>query len=134
MAQGVLASLFVLVGELSKLLRYVGFMLAIFAALTVSAVFVLRARGHRAAYRTWGYPATPLLFIGLSAWIAYAQIKEHTTEAAMGLGGLLVGMVLYVVFSRGKDRLPDESMPEMNRDELPKDLPAARVVSDRDAD
>ena len=43
------ASLFVLVGDLGALIRFVGFTLAIFAALTVGAVFVLRARGHRAA-------------------------------------------------------------------------------------
>ncbi|MDX2087649.1 MAG: APC family permease [Kofleriaceae bacterium] len=132
--QGVLASMFVLVGALGGLLRYVGFMLAIFAALTVSAVFILRRRGHHAAYRTWGYPLTPILFILLSGWIAFAQINEHPTEAALGGVGLCVGALLYAVFARGKEKLPDESMPEMNRDEVPKDLPEARVVQrDHDA-
>ena len=65
-AQGVIASVFVLVGDLGSLIRFVGFTLAIFAALTVGAVFVLRARGHRAAYRTFGYPVTPIAFIALS--------------------------------------------------------------------
>ena len=44
--QGVLAILFVVVGDLGSLIRFVGFTLAIFAALTVGAVFILRRRGH----------------------------------------------------------------------------------------
>jgi APA family basic amino acid/polyamine antiporter len=101
-AQGVIATLFVLVGDLGVLMRYVGFSLAIFAALTVGAVFVLRRRGLRAAYRTWGYPVTPLAFIALSAWIAYSQVRSHPLESAVVGVVLAVGAVLYVFVARGK--------------------------------
>jgi len=131
--QGVLASVAVLVGEIDQLIRYVGFTLTIFAGLTVGAVFLLRRRGHHAAYRTWGYPLTPMVFIGVSLWIAYAQVKGNPKESLTALGVLLVGTVVYTVFLRGKERLPDESMPEMNRDDIPKELPSARVVRDDDA-
>ena len=92
--QGVLGCLFVLVGDPDKLIRFVGFTLAVFAGLAVAAVFILRARGHTAAYRTTGYPVTPLLFIALSVWIAYAQIKDRPIEAlavalVLGLGALV---------------------------------------------
>jgi len=93
--QGVLGCLFVLVGDLGQLIRFVGFTLTIFAGLAVAAVFVLRARGHRAAYQTFGYPITPLAFLLLSAWIAYAQIKEHPWESAVVGGVLLLGGLLY---------------------------------------
>lgn len=99
--QGVLGVVFVLVGDLGQLIRFVGFTLAIFAALTVTALFVLRRRGLRAPYRTLGYPMTPILFIGLSAWIAYAQIKEHVKESLVVAGVLAVGGLLYWVFGRG---------------------------------
>jgi APA family basic amino acid/polyamine antiporter len=97
-AQGVLGIAFVLVGDLGELMRFAGFTLAVFAALTVGALFVLRSRGHRGAYRTWGYPVTPILFIAVSAWIAYAQIKEHPKESAVVGLVLAVGAVLYRVF------------------------------------
>jgi len=86
--QGVLGCLFVLVGDPDKLIRFVGFTLAVFAALAVAAVFILRARGMTSAYKTTGYPVTPLVFIALSVWIAYAQIKDRPLEAAA------VGLVL----------------------------------------
>jgi APA family basic amino acid/polyamine antiporter len=93
--QGVLGCVFVLVGDPDKLIRFVGFTLAIFAALAVGAVFILRARGLTSKYRTTGYPVTPLLFIALSVWIAYAQIKERWAEAvAVGLV-LAAGALVY---------------------------------------
>lgn len=100
--QAVVACLFVLVGDLGKLLRYVSFTLAVFAALTVAAVFVLRRRGLTAAYRTWGYPVTPVAFIALSAWIAYSQIRLQPVESATGGAVLALGALLYVLFLRGK--------------------------------
>jgi APA family basic amino acid/polyamine antiporter len=131
--QGVLASIAVMVGEIDLLIRFVGFTLTIFAALTVAAVFILRRRGHRASYRTWGYPFTPIVFIGLSFWIAYAQFKDHRVECLSALGVGVVGALIYLGLVRGKQRLPDESMPEMNKVDVAKDLPEARVV-ERDHD
>ena len=99
-AQGVLGILFVLVGDLGQLIRFAGFTLALFAALTVTALFVLRARGRRAPYRTFGYPVTPILFITLSGWIACAQLKEHFWESLVVVGVLAVGGLLYGMFGR----------------------------------
>lgn len=116
--QGVLGVAFVVVGDLGQLLRFAGFTLAIFAALTVGALFVLRGRGHRAPYRTLGYPLTPLLFIALSGWIAYAQIKEHFWESVVVVVVLAIGGGLYAVFGRG-------GAPSCGR---PETIPEARVV------
>jgi basic amino acid/polyamine antiporter, APA family len=110
--QGTLAIAFVLVGDLGKLIRFVGFTLAIFAALTVGAVFVMRNRGHRAAYRTFGYPVTPVLFIALSAWIAYSQIRANPFESLYVALVLGAGAVAYMFMTKGKEPLPDESLPE----------------------
>ncbi|MCX5744286.1 MAG: amino acid permease, partial [Proteobacteria bacterium] len=112
---------FVLIGDLGSLIRFVGFTLAIFAALTVGALFIMRKRGLESPYRTWGYPVTPILFIALSAWIAYAQLESNPKEAAIGFGVLLVGGLVYVV--AGRNRTPPPSALG------PADLPEARVVS-----
>lgn len=119
--QGVLGAVFVVVGDLGQLMRFVGFTLAIFAALTVGALFVLRGRGYRAPYRTIGYPVTPLLFIALSGWIAYAQIQEHLRESLVVLGVLAIGGVLYRVFAR---------RPRPSLAGGPEALPEARIVGD----
>ena len=121
--QGVIATLFILIGDLGWLFRLVGFTLSIFAALTVGAVFVLRRRGQRAAYQTWGYPVTPVAFIMLSAWIAVSQFKSNPKESMFGLTLLGFGVILYMVFVRNRPALADESLPEM-----PRVVPEARVV------
>jgi APA family basic amino acid/polyamine antiporter len=102
LAQGGLAVAFVLVGDLGALIRFVGFTLSLVAALTVGAVFILRRRGLRAAYRTPGYPVTPLLFIALSLWIAFAQVRAQPVESAWVLLVLAVGGALYALRGRAR--------------------------------
>ena len=121
--QGVLGCAFATVGDPDVLIRFVGFTLAIFAALTVGALFVFRARGVRAPYKTIGYPVTPIAFIALSAWIAYAQIDEHPKESIVVGIVLAIGGLLYFGFNRKVN-------PKL--DEAPGALPEVRVV-DRDS-
>jgi len=98
LVQGGLAIAFVLVGELGQLIRYVGFTLTVFTALTVGGVFVLRFRrpSEPRPFRTWGYPVTPAAFVGLSLWIAYAQITEHPMESLAVLATLVSGGIVYL--------------------------------------
>jgi APA family basic amino acid/polyamine antiporter len=112
--QGVLGVAFVLVGDLGGLIRFAGFTLAVFAALTVGALFILRRRGMRSAYRTPLYPITPLLFIAVSVWIAYAQFKQNPKELLVVAGVLVVGGIGYVLLVK----------PE------PAKVPEARVVDE----
>jgi APA family basic amino acid/polyamine antiporter len=97
--QGVLASAFVLVGDLEQLVNYIGFTLSIFAALAVAAVVVLRFRRPDAErpYRTTLYPLTPILFVAVSAWAAYVQIRGNPANAALGGGTILAGAVVYAL-------------------------------------
>jgi basic amino acid/polyamine antiporter, APA family len=95
--QGAIASVVVVVGELGTVMQYVGFLLSIFAALAVGAVFVFRVRapGADRPYRTWGYPVTPLLFLGVAAWVTYAQIKQGLGHVHWGVGSLAVGLAVW---------------------------------------
>jgi len=102
------ATTFALVGDLPRLIGFVGFTLAIFAALTVGALFILRRRNQLGAYRTFGYPVTPLLFIAVSVWIAYSRIKMQPTQSAIvGLGLLVVALVYVFVAKRTHPKLPE---------------------------
>ena len=117
-AQAVLGIIFVLVGKhIDRLMRFAGFTLAVFAALTVASLFVLRHRGMKGPYRTFGYPVTPILFIASSVWIAYAQSKENPMESLVVLGVLVAGGVAYKFVVPPPP--PDPPTPE---------VPEARVV------
>ena len=100
--QAVLACTFVMVGDVGKLIRFVGFALAIFAGLAVASVFVLRAQGKRSTYRTTGYPITPAIFIAVSLWIVYAQVRDRPLEALAVAFVLILGGAIYWATSRGK--------------------------------
>ncbi|MEZ4359691.1 MAG: amino acid permease [Kofleriaceae bacterium] len=100
--QGAIAIVFVLVfRRIDSLIQYIGFALAVFTTLAVGAVFVFRTRDRRAGapatndYRTWGYPITPLLYMGLSLWVAYAQFRSHWQESALVAGTLILGGLVY---------------------------------------
>ncbi|MBX3160307.1 MAG: APC family permease [Deltaproteobacteria bacterium] len=99
--QTVLAIAFVFIGDLDKLVQFVGFTLSIFAALTVSAVFVFRLRKRTSPYRTWGYPVTPAVFIALSLWFVYLRVKGAPKESAIVGVMLVVGAVIYALTSKG---------------------------------
>ncbi|MEM9490687.1 MAG: amino acid permease, partial [Myxococcota bacterium] len=87
--QGVLAAIMALIVDLDQLVRYIGFTLSIFAALTVVAAFVLRIRRPDAVrpYRAFGWPVTPLIFVALSLWQVVQGIRLHPQEC-LQWGGL----------------------------------------------
>lgn len=95
--QAALALAFMAKASLRELLGYIGFTLSLFAALTVACVFLLRRRGIRAPFQTWGYPVTPLVFLALMAWMIVAAIqKEPEVLLAAGVT-FAVALVLYRV-------------------------------------
>jgi APA family basic amino acid/polyamine antiporter len=85
------------------LLTYVGFTIAAFSAVSVSCVFLLRRRRDIALpFRMPGYPITPLLYVGLMAWMVVDGVRERPIAAAAGAVTVLGGLVAYVA-ARGKD-------------------------------
>ena len=97
--QGVLACAFILVGDLGKLIQYIQFTLFVSAALAVGAVYVLRVRRpelHR-PYRTTLYPLTPAVFLALSGWSIYMQVKAQPWGSLAGTLTLLAGAAIYGV-------------------------------------
>ncbi|AGP34439.1 APC family permease [Sorangium cellulosum] len=104
--QAVLASCLVGLWNPDELIRHVGFGLALFSALTVASVFVMRRRVGAAdgAYRTPGYPATPMLFILLSGGIATAQltsaVSSRPRELVLTVGTFVVGAFVFALWRR----------------------------------
>jgi APA family basic amino acid/polyamine antiporter len=99
--QGAIAIALVQLSSLPKLIDYIGFTLSIFAALTVVGAFVLRRTrpDARRPYRTFGWPVTPVLFLGLSLWMIVQGIRQRPEECGL-YGGITLGsgLVLYAVW------------------------------------
>jgi APA family basic amino acid/polyamine antiporter len=99
MVQGALAIAITLTGRFDEIVRYVGFTLVIFAALTVIAMVRLRMIRPDAPrpYRTIAYPLTPAIFLVGSIWIGYSEIKMNPHESLYGLATLVFGAAAYGV-------------------------------------
>jgi len=104
--QGVLAALFIVTGSFEQILVFSGFVLGLNSLLTVAGVFVFRVREPDAErpYRTWGWPVTPLVYLGLTAWTLTYLALDRPTEA--GVAGLLIaaGTGLYLLTGRSAIR------------------------------
>lgn len=92
----------VLTSTFETVLTYLGFMLALSSMLTVAGVFVMRVTHPDLPrpYRTWGYPLTPLIFIGISVWILAFVLTSQPSVAIAGLATIALGVPVYLRASR----------------------------------
>jgi APA family basic amino acid/polyamine antiporter len=86
------------------------FSLAIFAewlfyTLAASTIFVFRAREANAprAYRAWGYPLVPALFIVVSAFLIYRTFMENWRNSLIGTLVILAGIPVYLYFAKRRN-------------------------------
>ena len=94
--QAVWASILVATGTYRALFTRVVYTEWIFFGLMAAGVFVLRRRaGYSPAYRAWGYPALPLVFIVSTAVIVVNQLASDPLESATGLLIVLAGLPIY---------------------------------------
>ncbi len=99
-AQGVWASALTLMGSFQQLFTYVVFTAWIFYGLTVAGVIILRRRrkGPGTSFQTPAYPWVPLAFVLAAAGIALSTIVADPLHAAYGIGLVLLGVPLYLLF------------------------------------
>jgi APA family basic amino acid/polyamine antiporter len=95
-AQAVWASALAATGAYRTLFTRVVYTEWIFFALMAAGLFVLRRRNtYRPSYRTWGYPAVPLVFVAASGLIVVNQVITDPRDAMIGLGLVAVGAPIY---------------------------------------
>ena len=89
-------------GTFEQLLTYVVFVGWIFYALGAACVFVLRRTKPDAPrpFKVPGYPWTPLLFIIAAAALVANTIATQPVRAAVGIGVVLLGAPVYLVWGR----------------------------------
>ena len=104
--QGLWAVILVSTGTYRALFTRVVYTEWLFFALMAAGLFRLRARPeYRPAYRVWGYPAIPIIFIVSSAYIVGSQIVAEPVQSLTGLAFVALGLPVYLLFVR-KSSLP----------------------------
>jgi len=100
--QCVWASALCLSGTYDQLYTFVIFAAVLFYALAGASVIVLRRRHPEwpRPYRTWGYPLTPLFYVGVCAIVLVNTLVRQPVESGWGLGILACGLPAYVYWKR----------------------------------
>ena len=99
--QAGIASLYVAFGTFNQIIGYFVFVTVLFVGLTVAGLFRIRRRAPAAAYRTWGYPVTPVLFLVLVAVVLFLVAARNRLQAGLGVGIVAIGVpVYYLLFRR----------------------------------
>jgi APA family basic amino acid/polyamine antiporter len=104
--QGVWAVILVSTGTYRTLFTRVVYTEWIFFALMAWGLMRLRGRaGYQPAYRVWGYPIVPIVFIVCSGYIVINQIIADAANATTGLAFVAAGLPIYFWLLR-KPSLP----------------------------
>ena len=112
--QAVWASVLVGTGTYRALFTRVVYTEWIFFGLMAAGIFILRRReGYAPAYRAWGYPVLPVLFIVSTAFIVVNQLMSDPRESAMGLLMVLAGLPVY--FFRAARRTSPRTIANADR-------------------
>jgi APA family basic amino acid/polyamine antiporter len=99
--QGLWAVILVATGTYRALFTRVVYTEWIFFALMAAGLFRLRSRpNYKPAYRVWGYPAVPIVFIAASGFIVAHQLVSDALNAWTGLLFVAAGWPVYLVFFR----------------------------------
>jgi basic amino acid/polyamine antiporter, APA family len=98
--QGVWAIVLVITGSYETLVDYALFAMWISYGLMVAAVIILRRTRPDVPrpYRMWGYPVTPLLFIGITGWFLVNMLMTRPGPSLVSLGLIATGIPAYFIW------------------------------------
>ena len=108
--QSAVTLFFILTSTFESVLIFSGFVMGLNTFFAVAGVFVLRARDSESpGYRTWGYPLTPLIFLGLMAWTLTYILLNRPEEGIAGLLIVAAGGLVYIGTERINRRASESS-------------------------
>jgi len=90
-------TLLLLTRSFEAVLDFIQFSLTLCSFFAVAGVIVLRVTRPELprAYRVWGYPATPLVFLAVTGFMMYYLVSERPLESLASLGLLGAGLILF---------------------------------------
>ena len=101
--QAVLASILVTVGSFNEIMSYFIFVVIVFIALTIIALFKLRrSTTSDAGYLTPGYPVTPAIFLALLVVMLVLLGTGKPKQALLGVAVVSLGYPVYLFLFRNK--------------------------------
>ena len=102
--QSIWATLLILTGTFEQLVIYSGVVIAIFSALAVGAVIILRVKRPQLLrpYRVMFYPVVPSFYILISLVMVIYTIIERPTESIWAIVTVLMGIPLYLIWGRAQ--------------------------------
>lgn len=91
------SALLVFSGRYEQLFTYVMFAELLLYGMATAAVLVLRSKRPKLArpYRTWGYPAVPVLFVLAAAAVLLNTLVSSPRESLIGVGLIFLGLPFY---------------------------------------
>lgn len=109
--QGLWAVALIQMGTFQQLLTHVVFTAWIFYGLAVGGVMILRRRYPDLArpFRTPGYPLVPVLFVLAAGAVVLSTFASQPGNALAGIGLILLGVPVYLVFAFQQRRRPGVS-------------------------
>jgi APA family basic amino acid/polyamine antiporter len=111
LAQGLWATVLIVSGSYEALIDYAMFAIWLSYAFMIAGVIVLRRTQPDLPrpYRMWGYPVTPLLFLGIAVWFLGNMLITRPAPSLIGLGLIAAGVPVYFVWQRFSAPKPKES-------------------------
>ena len=80
--------------------RTIFFFLLVIGVVLGGLMLLRRRASYQPAYRIPAYPVVPILFIVASLAIVVMQIADVPLDSAIGLGMVLVGWPVYLIWTR----------------------------------
>jgi APA family basic amino acid/polyamine antiporter len=96
--QSCVALFLVISSTFEAIITYISFTLSLSTCLTVIGIFIVRSKraDSEILYKCWGYPVTPILFLGLNLWMLIYIFYEKPMESIFGLTTLSTGVPVYL--------------------------------------
>lgn len=101
--QAVLACLLVVAGSFKEIVSYFVFVVVVFIALTVAALFKFRReQPDSVRYLTPGYPVTPAIFLIMILFLLILLGSDKPAQAFLGVAVVALGLPVYLWLFRNK--------------------------------
>lgn len=102
--QAAIALVLIVTATFESILVFSGFTLALNTFVTVIALFVLRVTeaDQPRPFSAWGFPVTPLIFLGLTGWTLLHIVVNRPREAVLGILLIVFGFLVYALMPRAQ--------------------------------